>query len=360
MPSLPPAIDNLPRLPLAKLPTPLDEMPNLSKALGGPRLLVKRDDLTGLATGGNKTRKLEFLLADALAQGCDSVITAGGPQSNHCRQTAAAAAIAGLKCHLILGGQPQPPLGNLLLDQLLGATVHWTPKPERNARLATLADELRAAGRRPYVIPVGGSTGLGAVGYVVAMFELVEQLAERGRTRRPPPLRHQLRRHPSRHRPRRPPRRLPRPDHRHQHRPGPRRPVRRKIPRRRLPNRQRRRNPPGRRRRAHRRRLPHQLQLPRRRLRHRRQPRARSDPTPRPHRRPPRRPRLHRPSRRRNDRPHPPPNLRGQRNHPPLAHRRRIRPPRLRRGPDVAAPTPQPATQAVCHSVLSVAEGRFS
>jgi L-cysteate sulfo-lyase len=180
MHSIPTAIDNLPRMRLAKLPTPLDELPNLSKALCGPRLLVKRDDLTGLATGGNKTRKLEFLIADALAQGCDSVITAGGPQSNHCRQTAAAAAIAGLKCHLILGGQPQPPIGNLLLDQLLGATVDWTPKPERNARLATLADELRAAGRRPYVIPVGGSTGLGAVGYVVAMFELVEQLAQRG------------------------------------------------------------------------------------------------------------------------------------------------------------------------------------
>jgi D-cysteine desulfhydrase len=174
------AIDKLPRLRLGKLPTPLDEMPRLSKLLGGPRLLIKRDDLTGLATGGNKTRKLEFLIADALAENSDTVITAGGPQSNHCRQTAAAAAIAGLDCHLVLGGEAQPPVGNLLLDKLLGATVHWTPKPARNARMAELADELRAAGRRPRVIPVGGSTPLGAVGYVAAMFELVDQLAERG------------------------------------------------------------------------------------------------------------------------------------------------------------------------------------
>ena len=182
MQSIPVAIDRLPRLRLAKLPTPLDEMPKLAKHLGGPRLVIKRDDLTGLATGGNKTRKLEFLIPDALAQNCDCLITAGGPQSNHCRQTAAAAAIAGLDCHLVLGGEPQPPSGNLLLDQLLGATIHWTAKPQRNARMAQLADELRAAGRRPYVIPIGGSTSLGAVGYVAAMFELVEQLARQNRT----------------------------------------------------------------------------------------------------------------------------------------------------------------------------------
>lgn len=175
-------IAKLPRLRLANLPTPIDELKNLSRVLGGPRLLVKRDDLTGLAGGGNKTRKLEFLVADAIERGCDTLITAGGPQSNHCRQTAAAAAIAGLECHLVLGGEPQPPLGNLLLDQLLGATIHWTPRPQRNARIGTLADELQAAGRTPYPIPVGGSTPLGAVGYVVAMFELVEQLRERGET----------------------------------------------------------------------------------------------------------------------------------------------------------------------------------
>lgn len=177
---LPNAIAGLPRLPLAKLPTPLDQMPRLSKLLSGPRLLVKRDDLTGLAGGGNKTRKLEFLIADALARGCDTVITAGGAQSNHCRQAAAAAAIAGFDCHLVLGGEPQPPLGNLLLDQLLGATIHWTTKPQRKVRMESVAAELRAAGRRPCVIPIGGSTPLGAVGYVAAMIELVEQLTERG------------------------------------------------------------------------------------------------------------------------------------------------------------------------------------
>lgn len=174
-------ITHLPRTPLAKLPTPLDEMANLARKLGGPRLMVKRDDLTGLAGGGNKTRKLEYLVADALGKQCDALITAGGPQSNHCRQTAAAAAVAGLECHLVLGGDPQPPAGNLLLDQLLGAEIHWTAKPNRNARMEELADELRAQGRKPYVIPIGGSTPLGAVGYVGAMFELVDQLERQQR-----------------------------------------------------------------------------------------------------------------------------------------------------------------------------------
>jgi D-cysteine desulfhydrase len=168
----------LPRLPLANLPTPLDGLPNLNRMLGGPRLLVKRDDLTGLAAGGNKTRKLEFLIADAQAQNAAGVITAGGPQSNHCRQTAAAAAIARMECHLILDGEPQQPLGNLLLDHLLGATIHWTPKPKRNERMAELARELESIGKQPYVIPIGGSNAIGALGYVAAMFELVEQLKE--------------------------------------------------------------------------------------------------------------------------------------------------------------------------------------
>jgi D-cysteine desulfhydrase len=174
-------LNDLPRLRLAKLPTPIDDLPRLTKKLGGPHLLVKRDDLTGLATGGNKTRKLEFLIADALRKNADAVITAGGPQSNHCRQTAAAAAIAGLDCHLVLGGPPQPPIGNLLLDRLLGATIHWTPKPQRNARMSELAAAMEADGRRPYVIPVGGSNSIGALGYVAAMFELVGQLNEQGR-----------------------------------------------------------------------------------------------------------------------------------------------------------------------------------
>ena len=101
--------DHLPRIALAHLPTPLEEMPRLREALGGgPRLLIKRDDQTGLATGGNKTRKLEFLVAEALAQGADTLVTTGGPQSNHCRQTAAAAAKIGLRCVLVLSGQPLP------------------------------------------------------------------------------------------------------------------------------------------------------------------------------------------------------------------------------------------------------------
>jgi len=177
---LPGNINSLPRIALANLPTPLGELSNLSRTLGGPELLIKRDDLTGLATGGNKTRKLEFLIADALQQEADCVITAGGPQSNHCRQTAAAAAIAGLQSHLVLGGEPPPRSeGNLLLDRLLGAVVHWTPKPQRNQTMAELAEQLRGQGRRPYVIPIGGSNAIGSVGYVVAMFELVEQLAQR-------------------------------------------------------------------------------------------------------------------------------------------------------------------------------------
>lgn len=177
----PPVLTTMARVKLAKLPTPIDELRNLSHSLGGPTILVKRDDLTGLATGGNKTRKLEFLIADAQRQGADAVITAGGPQSNHCRQTAAAAAIAGLDCHLVLGGASQPPIGNLLLDQLLGATIHWCPRLQRNSRMRELAAAMEADGRSPYVIPVGGSNSIGALGYVNAMFELVEQLAEQGR-----------------------------------------------------------------------------------------------------------------------------------------------------------------------------------
>jgi D-cysteine desulfhydrase family pyridoxal phosphate-dependent enzyme len=169
----------LPRISLAHLPTPLEELDKLSKHLGGPKMLVKRDDLTGLATGGNKTRKLEFLMAEALAQKCDCVITAGGPQSNHCRQTAAASARLGLECHLVLGGQPTQEAGNLLLDELLGAKLHWVSKSERNARMKTLAAELQRQQRHPYVIPVGGSNACGALGYVVAMAELMEQLNAR-------------------------------------------------------------------------------------------------------------------------------------------------------------------------------------
>jgi 1-aminocyclopropane-1-carboxylate deaminase/D-cysteine desulfhydrase-like pyridoxal-dependent ACC family enzyme len=170
----------VPRFPLAQLPTPLEKLERLSRELGGPDLWIKRDDLTGLAFGGNKTRKLEFLVGQALAQGADMLVTAGAAQSNHCRQTAAAAARAGLKCELILSGRkPELPNGNLLLNQLLGATEHWIERPERPAKLRELPEQLRAQGRKPYVIPVGGSNGVGATGYVLAMFELMEQLRAR-------------------------------------------------------------------------------------------------------------------------------------------------------------------------------------
>lgn len=176
--------DSFPRVSLAHLPTPLEEMPRLHEALGnGPRLLIKRDDQTGLATGGNKSRKLEFLVAEALAQRADTLVTAGGPQSNHCRQTAAAAAKMGLRCALVLSGHPLPRSewnGNLLLDDLLGAEVRWAGDRDRSTVLAEVADALRTAGAQPYVIPVGGSVPLGATGYVAAVEELADQLAEQG------------------------------------------------------------------------------------------------------------------------------------------------------------------------------------
>ncbi len=169
---------DIPRVPLIFLPTPLTEAKRLSRALGGPRILFKRDDLTGLALGGNKTRKLEFLLADALDQGCDAVITGGAMQSNHCRQTAAAAAVTGLECHLALGGQqPSVAEGSLLLDYLFGATIHWSGEQTKGERIPEIAAGLRAGGRRPYVIPFGGSNAVGALGFVAAIAELKGQLS---------------------------------------------------------------------------------------------------------------------------------------------------------------------------------------
>jgi D-cysteine desulfhydrase family pyridoxal phosphate-dependent enzyme len=166
------------RLSLGFLPTPLMPLPRLSKALGGPQIWMKRDDQTGLALGGNKTRKLEFLMADALAQGCDCVITAGAAQSNHCRQTAGAAAVLGLNCHLVIGGvPPEEPNGNLLLDQLLGAKLHWSGEQRKGERIHEIAEELRVQGQRPYVIPYGGSNWLGALGFVAATMELQQQMA---------------------------------------------------------------------------------------------------------------------------------------------------------------------------------------
>jgi D-cysteine desulfhydrase family pyridoxal phosphate-dependent enzyme len=168
-------------LPLAHGPTPLEPLDRLTDWLDGPRLLVKRDDQTGLALGGNKARKLEHLCAEALALGCDTLVTGGGPQSNHCRMTAAAANRLGMGCHLALAGPPEPPTGNLLLDHLLGADLHPTGAREYyeiEASIEAVADEVRAAGGRPYAIPVGGASVTGAIGYVDAARELAGQLAE--------------------------------------------------------------------------------------------------------------------------------------------------------------------------------------
>lgn len=176
-----------PRFRLVHAPTPLEPLARISAAVGGPQLFIKRDDCTGLATGGNKTRKLEFLIGAALAEGATDVITEGGLQSNHVRQTAAACARAGLSCHLALNRNVpgRPPVyarsGNLLLDHLLGATLHVCAAGETRAeRAARLADELRRAGRRPYLIPTGGSNALGALGYAALAAELVQQANECG------------------------------------------------------------------------------------------------------------------------------------------------------------------------------------
>ena len=168
-----------PRVALGHFSTPIERLERLSRELGGPEIFVKRDDQTGLATGGNKTRKLEFLLAEAQAQGCDWLVTVGGPQSNHCRQTAAAAARVGMGCSVILRGVPPPrSLGNLLLDQLLGAQVHWARNSTREAVAAEVVEQLSRQGCRPYLVPLGGSTPLGALGYVAAMQEALQQLRE--------------------------------------------------------------------------------------------------------------------------------------------------------------------------------------
>jgi D-cysteine desulfhydrase len=178
-------LSRFPRKTLAFLPTPLVELPRLSAAAGGarggPRIFMKRDDQTGLATGGNKARKLEFLVGEALERGCDTLVTGGAAQSNHCRQTAAAAAVCGLGCRLVLGGEaPELPGGNLLLDALLGATIHWSGPRRKGEDIPAVAAELRAAGRKPYVIPYGGSDAVGALGFAAAAGEIKRQLAESG------------------------------------------------------------------------------------------------------------------------------------------------------------------------------------
>ena len=169
------------RVPLSHLPTPLEPMDRLGESLGLPpgSLWVKRDDCTGLAGGGNKSRKLEYLCADALARGCDTLVTGGGRQSNHVRMTAAAANRLGLGCTVVLASrQPEHPTGNVVLDQLLGPEIVWAGELDyygTEAAIDSACARLEAAGRRPYAIPVGGASDIGALGYVRAGRELLDQ-----------------------------------------------------------------------------------------------------------------------------------------------------------------------------------------
>jgi D-cysteine desulfhydrase family pyridoxal phosphate-dependent enzyme len=172
----------LPRLRIAHLPTPVEMLPRLSASLGGPNLLIKRDDLTGLAFGGNKTRKLELLVSEAKANGAEMLITAGAAQSNHCRQTAAAAARFGFACRLVLAlaegetaDQIDHPSGNLRLDKLLGAEMVWTDFEHRDQVLKETFDQAWMEGKRPYLIPYGGSNAVGASAYAFAIKELLDQ-----------------------------------------------------------------------------------------------------------------------------------------------------------------------------------------
>ena len=168
---------NISRLYFAHLPTPIEELPRLTEVLGGPRLLVKRDDQTGLAFGGNKTRKLEFLVAEALEQGARTLISGGAMQSNHCRQTAAAGARFGLECILVLTGEmPEKPSANLLLDALFGARIVAVPdRKDRDRILQETFDNAVAEGKQPYLVPYGGSSPTGALGYAFAMEEFTKQ-----------------------------------------------------------------------------------------------------------------------------------------------------------------------------------------
>jgi D-cysteine desulfhydrase family pyridoxal phosphate-dependent enzyme len=168
---------NISRLNFAHLPTPIEALSRLSDALNGPRLLIKRDDLTGLAFGGNKARKLEFLVAEAHDQGAQTLISGGALQSNHCRQTAAAAARFGFRCVLVLtGDKPKQSSANLLLDELFGAKIVYVPdRKDRDGILQDTFDHAAKQGMKPYLVPYGGSSATGALGYAFAIKELVEQ-----------------------------------------------------------------------------------------------------------------------------------------------------------------------------------------
>ena len=171
-----------PRYRLGHFPTPLERLDRLTAALGGPEIWIKRDDCTGLASGGNKTRKLEFLVAEAIAQGADTLVTQGATQSNHVRQTAAAAARVGMACHALLErrvnnqGADYETAGNVLLDQMMNCSFDFRPEGlDMNAEGEALAESLRAQGRKPYFIPGGGSNPVGALGYAACAEELVGQ-----------------------------------------------------------------------------------------------------------------------------------------------------------------------------------------
>lgn len=175
-------LSRFPRVRLAHLPTPLELMPRLSKHLGGPNIYVKRDDCTGLGTGGNKTRKLEFLMADAVAHNADVIITQGAVQSNHARQTAAAARRTGMECELVFekrvadATEAYSNSGNILLDRIFGAGLREVDKgTDMDAAMDEVAGDMRQKGKTPYVIPGGGSNPLGALGYVMCAMELLSQ-----------------------------------------------------------------------------------------------------------------------------------------------------------------------------------------
>ena len=177
------------RVSLAHLPTPLEHLPRLSEHLGGPDIYVKRDDCTGLATGGNKTRKLEFSMGEAVEQGADTIITVGAIQSNHVRQTAAAACKLGMDCEVLLEhrvGQPSETYttsGNVFLDRIFGANLREYPGgTDFDVEMAAVAEEVRAKGGAPYIIPGGASNTVGALGYVGCGIELLQQFSEQGLT----------------------------------------------------------------------------------------------------------------------------------------------------------------------------------
>lgn len=178
-------LSGFPRVSLAHLPTPLEYLPRLSEHLGGPEIYVKRDDCTGLATGGNKTRKLEFSMGEAMQESADTIITVGAVQSNHVRQTAAAACKLGLKCEVLLEHRVQDPSdtyansGNVFLDRIFGANLREYPGgTDFDAAIAEVADEIRANGGSPYIVPGGASNAVGALGYVDCGIELLQQFKD--------------------------------------------------------------------------------------------------------------------------------------------------------------------------------------